>query len=73
MSWEAWGDPPEPDEPKPCPDCTNGKVKVWRNAKGEIDYMDGAPTEEEADCDTCKGEGEIWRDRSKDHFDDDVI
>ena len=51
MSWEAWGDPPEPVEPIPCQYCEAGKVK--RNAKGEIE---GKEIEELIDC---NGEGEI--------------
>lgn len=50
-----------------CPDCWEetfcqtcegtGEIFVRRNQKGEVDYLDGSPTNEIAKCDMCKGEG----------------
>lgn len=61
MSWEAFGSNPIYDEPEPepCKYCNEGKVKVKRNAKGEIDWLEGKETEELTDCEECKGTGEI--------------
>lgn len=48
------------DEPKPAPcrDCHgNGWVAVFRNHRGEIDFIDGVPTDDRMTCELCNGEG----------------
>jgi hypothetical protein len=45
-------------EVEQCNSCEgSGLVFVRRNRKGEIDYIDGSPTNEEISCDACRGEG----------------
>lgn len=61
MSWEAWGDPPEPPEMETCPIC---------NGAGWIKHRDGDGTNDDI-CDYCNGEGEIERPDVR--FDDDII
>ena len=51
---------PQPMNPElePCNSCEGtGEVSVRRNSKGEIDYIDGARTNETAKCSVCHGEG----------------
>jgi hypothetical protein len=41
-----------------CSSCEgSGEVFVKRIRKGEVDYIDGSPTNETVRCDSCKGEG----------------
>jgi len=48
----------ECDEPLPCKHCEGtGEVFVKRNSRGQVDYLDGSPTNERTRCDMCHGEG----------------
>lgn len=42
-------------------DCRNcggsGYIFVRRNSRGEVDYIDGSPTNETMQCERCQGEG----------------
>jgi hypothetical protein len=41
-----------------CANCQGtGVMAVYRNASGAIDYIEGAPTNETAECPYCEGEG----------------
>lgn len=41
-----------------CDDCGgSGEVYVLRNARGEVDFLTGKPTNETTRCDSCRGEG----------------
>lgn len=61
MSWEAWGDPPDPPEMDTCPMC---------KGTGRLNHHDGDGTNDDT-CDYCNGEGEI--ERPEVYFDDDVL
>lgn len=61
MSWEAWGDPPEPPEFVQCPMC---------KGTGRIEHHDGDGMQDDT-CDYCQGEGEVYPQDIR--FDDDVI
>ncbi|TXH18689.1 MAG: hypothetical protein E6R03_01720 [Hyphomicrobiaceae bacterium] len=61
MSWEAWGDPPEPPQMETCPDCEGSGF----DPEEDDEYF------EKFACPTCKGEGEIEVPDTR--FDDDVI
>lgn len=58
MSYETWGDPPEPPPMGPCPDC---------DGAGEIEPEDFPPHK----CERCDGEGEVEIPDTR--FEDDVI
>lgn len=46
------------EEPPLCSYCEGqGTVYVKRNSRGEVDYIDGSPTNETSRCDMCHGEG----------------
>lgn len=46
------------DSASVCTSCNGtGEVEVWRNSRGDVDYLDGRPTGEATECDTCLGEG----------------
>lgn len=41
-----------------CRDCDgDGEVYVCRNDRGEVDYLNGKPTDELTPCHRCGGEG----------------
>lgn len=41
-----------------CVTCDgDGQVQIMRNARGEVDYITGAPSGEYADCEHCNGTG----------------
>lgn len=61
MSWEAWGDPPDPPEMEPCPHC---------DGTGH-DPEDDDDCHEKFACKRCNGEGEIEAEYGP--LDDDVI
>lgn len=44
MSWEAWGDPPEPPPMEECPDCCGTGIDS---------------DDEDEPCFTCDGDGEV--------------
>ena len=60
MSWEVWGDPPDPPEMQECPSCEGTGIDPDPNEFGEP-----------RPCLTCNGEGEIEREYTR--LDDDVI
>lgn len=60
MSYEAWGDPPEPPPMETCPDCDGTGIDP------EADDND-----EEMPCTYCDGEGEVEIPDTR--FEDDVI
>lgn len=49
------------DDEDAAEDCRNcegsGLIFVRRNGRGEIDYVDGSPTNETTRCERCQGEG----------------
>jgi DnaJ-class molecular chaperone len=48
----------QPPAPQPCRDCHgSGLIAVFRNHKGEVDFLDGIPTGERMTCALCNGEG----------------
>ncbi len=41
-----------------CVNCEgSGEVYVKRNNNDDIDFLDGSPTKELTNCDSCRGEG----------------
>jgi len=36
-----------------------GTYPIMRNARGEVDYINGTPSGENAGCDQCNGEGYV--------------
>ena len=63
MSWEAWGDPPDPPQLIPCPSCKGTGVDDDDGAGGS----DGIKRV----CGLCNGEGEIVIEYEP--LDDDVL
>jgi hypothetical protein len=48
----------EGNDLQPCRNCDGcGEISVRRNERGEIDYLDGTPTDEMVECIVCRGFG----------------
>lgn len=61
MSWEAWGDPPDPEPTNECPICHGEGWIFHHDSNGDVEEI----------CDYCDGEGEIVDEYEP--FEDDVI